>query len=100
MLQRLLHVDETVAKSLFDQLLQEGAISAHANAYGIHEATNPIFPDAHLSGENIKKTISDEKSAVKFHDFREQYALRPQSADENGDTVYSLVRVDLQGLAA
>lgn len=46
LLQRSLHVDETVARALKSSLIENGVVHAEANAYGIHKATKPLYEGA------------------------------------------------------
>jgi len=57
MLQRHLKLDLAMAKSVQAQLIRNGIISANANAYGIHAASNPLFRGAFLqSGKTLRET--------------------------------------------
>ena len=56
MLQRLLQVDGATATALKGQLLENGIISAKANAYGIHTAVKPLYENAFVSTHETRST--------------------------------------------
>ena len=62
MLQRLLQLDNATAAVLKNKLLENGIISAQANAYGMHTAIKPLYEGAFM---NVSDTTSStlEKTA-------------------------------------
>ena len=63
MLQRLLQIDNAAAAVLKKQLLENGVISAHANAYGMHTAVKPLYEGAFMSVSEkpaqVAETVND-----------------------------------------
>jgi hypothetical protein len=53
MLQRHLRVDAAAANALQNQLIRNGVIGAQANAYGLYQATNPLFDGAFPKSDKI-----------------------------------------------
>ncbi|MEM9331620.1 MAG: hypothetical protein AAGA53_09860 [Pseudomonadota bacterium] len=65
MLQRLLQIDTTAATALKNQLLANGVISTHANAYGMHTAIKPLYEGAFMSvADTPAKTIETASELV------------------------------------
>lgn len=56
MLQRHLRLDVAAAKALQNQLISNGVIGAHANVYGLHQATNPLFDGLFPQPSKIAQT--------------------------------------------
>lgn len=48
MLKRLLKIDAASAELVKSQLIKNGVISAHANAYGLHTPLNPLYRGAFI----------------------------------------------------
>ena len=59
LLQRSLQVSEGVAEALKSRLIENGIISAEANAYGIHKATKPLYEGAFTSVQEAPRNIAD-----------------------------------------
>ena len=49
LLQRSLQINEITASALKKQLIENGIVSAQANAYGIHTATRPLYEGAFMN---------------------------------------------------
>lgn len=114
MLQRLLQIDNATASALKAQLLENGVISAQANAYGMHTAVKPLYEGAflrptseigklknplntktknHNDFKNIKtedESFSDElESHSEPLDSNQEEENSPLEADENPATLAS-----------
>lgn len=69
MLQRLLQLDSTTAAVVKNKLLENGIISAQANAYGMHTAVKPLYESAFMNVSDTAKStvervanLADEES--------------------------------------
>ncbi|MEM9280071.1 MAG: hypothetical protein AAGA76_16015 [Pseudomonadota bacterium] len=78
MLQRLLQIDNATATVLKKQLLENGIISAQANAYGMHTAIKPLYEGAFV---NVSDTAS--KTVETASDFVEQITDNEEDFAEN-----------------
>ena len=78
MLQRSLRIDSATAHVLKEQLIQNGILSAQANAYGIHAATKPLYEGAFVSVSETADTIS--QVATKASEI-------VQESEENDETI-------------
>ncbi len=60
LLRRSLHIDATVAEALKSSLIRNGVVHAHANAYGIHKATAPLYEGAFMNVSDTVKNAANE----------------------------------------
>lgn len=64
MLQRLLQIDNATASVLKRQLLENGIISANANAYGMHTAVKPLYEGAFMNVSETSNKVIEKVSEI------------------------------------
>lgn len=78
MLERLLKVDAATASALKAQLLEKGVISAHANAFGIHTASKPLYEGAFMRpSSQIKQGL--QKASELIDEMMEEDEEHPET---------------------
>ncbi len=80
LLQRSLQISESAASVLKSRLIENGVVHAHANAYGIHTATKPLYEGAFMN-------VSDAASRVVNNaaEFLEENLAKENEADTSTD---------------
>lgn len=72
MLQRLLQIDNATASAIKSKLLENGVISAHANAYGMHTAVKPLYEGAFMRPTSeigkLKTNLKTSPESVETND--------------------------------
>ncbi|MEM7068036.1 MAG: hypothetical protein AAF478_04055 [Pseudomonadota bacterium] len=93
LLQRSLKINEAAASVLKSQLIENGVVTAQANAYGIHTATKPLYEGAFMNvSETVKEAaetvskvtekLSSNANQQEHLTTEEEGVLEPESAEE------------------
>ncbi len=91
MLQRLLKLDEGVAKQVYAELVKNNVVTT-PNAYGISRAVNP-YPQpgmAHMQGQAATQTVETSNKSLKLKETGDEEAIEEDSRPVNQEVTASM----------
>ena len=96
MLQRLLQIDNATASALKSELLKNGVISTHANAYGMHSAVKPLYEGAFLRPTSEIDTLKNTVNSTTEHGT--ENSLKIKELDKEPESVFDQVESDSEAI--